>query len=333
MLLSGDLLPWALFMALIFALLAIDLGVFNRKAHAPTRREALAWTVVWIGVALLFNLGVYATRGAEDGLEWTTGYLIEKSLSIDNVFVFLLIFSSFGVPVAYQHRVLFWGILGALVMRGALILVGSALLDEFNWIIYLFGGLLIFTGLRFLRDTEHEPDLTNSRVLKVTRRLFRTTHEYDGAKLFTRQNGLLYATPLFIVLVVVESSDLVFAVDSIPAIFAVTRDPFIVFTSNVFAILGLRALYFVLGGYLSGLAYLKPALAAVLVFVGAKMLLSDVFHLHPLVSLAVILVILTVAITASLFVKPDPPIVPALDTDAPPPVAPEPDEEAAVPRH
>lgn len=318
-------------MVLIFGLLALDLGVFNRKAHAPTRREALAWTVVWIGVALLFNVGVYATMGADAGLEWTTGYLIEKSLSVDNVFVFLLIFASFGVPVAYQHRVLFWGILGALVMRGALILVGSALLDQFDWIIYLFGGLLIFTGLRFLKDSEEEPDLTNSRVLRITRRLIRTTNHYDGAKLFTRQNGMLFATPLFVVLVVVESSDLVFAIDSIPAIFAVTRDPFIVFTSNVFAILGLRALYFVLGGYLSGLRYLKPALAAVLVFVGTKMLLTDVAHIHPLISLGVIITILTIAIAASLFGKPEPPTLPELDTDEPIPVADPDGEEAGEP--
>ncbi|MFN8640063.1 MAG: TerC family protein [Dehalococcoidia bacterium] len=291
--------PWIAFNALVLALLAIDLGVFHRHAHEVSRREALAWSAVWIGLALVFNAGVYWISGFERGLEWTTGYLIEKSLSVDNVFVFLLLFSTFGVPVAYQHRVLFWGILGALVMRGALILVGAVLLERFHAVIYVFGGLLIVTGLRFLRDQSGHPDPRQSAVLRIARRFIRISDAYDGQRFWTRRNGLLYATPLFVVLLLIEVTDLVFAVDSIPAIFAVTNDPFIVYTSNVFAILGLRALYFVLGGYLEGLRYLKPALAAILVFVGAKMLLVDLVKLPPLLSLLVIALILGVAVLAS----------------------------------
>lgn len=295
----GAWAPWLVFVAMVGGMLAIDLGIANRDAHAPSRREALAWTFCWIALALAFNVGVYLTMGARAGLEWTTGYLIEKSLSVDNVFIFLLIFSSLAVPPAYQHRVLFWGILGALVMRGTLIFIGAALLERFEWIVFVFGALLIVTGLRFLRDTEHTPSVERSRVLQFARRHVRATEGYEGPHFFVRRDGLLYATPLFLALMLVESTDLLFAVDSIPAIFAVTRDPFIVFTSNVFAILGLRALYFVLGGYLSDLKYLKPALAAVLVFVGVKMLGAHWFHVHPLISLAVISAILAVAVVAS----------------------------------
>ncbi len=297
---ASPYLPWIAFTVFVVAMLAVDLGIFHRNAHETSRREALTWSAVWIGLALVFNAGVYYVSGLDAGLEWTTGYLIEKSLSVDNVFIFLLIFSTFAVPAAYQHRVLFWGIVGALVMRAVLILVGGALLKEFHWVIYLFGGLLIVTGLRFLRDQHHEPDPRNSRVLKLARRFIRTTDTYEGQRFWVRKDGLLYATPLFVVLLLIETTDLIFAVDSIPAIYAVTDDPFIVYTSNIFAILGLRALYFVLGGYLSGLVYLKPALAAILVFVGAKMVLVDVFKVPPLVSLAVIVGILGVAVIASL---------------------------------
>ncbi len=298
--------PWVAFNAFVLAMLAVDLGVFHRHAHEVSRREALTWSAIWIGLALAFNAGVYAISGFERGLEWTTGYLIEKSLSVDNVFVFLLIFSTFAVPAAYQHRVLFWGIVGALVMRAFLILVGGVLLERFHWVVYAFGALLIVTGLRFLRDQNHEPDPRNSRVLRLARRFIRTTEEYEGQRFWVRKGGLLYATPLFVVLLLIETTDLVFAVDSIPAIYAITDDPFIVYTSNVFAILGLRSLYFVLGGYLSGLKYLKPALAAILVFVGTKMVLVDVFKMPPLVSLAVIAGILTVAVVASLRAMPRP---------------------------
>ena len=295
-----ELLPWALFMLFVFAMLALDLGVFHKDAHQVERREALAWSAVWIGLAIAFNIGIYIFRGTEDGLEWTTGYLVEKTLSVDNIFIILLIFSAFAVPQAYQHRVLFWGIVGALVMRAALIAVAGVLLSHF--VIYIFGAFLIFTGIKFLREQDHQPDLERHPVVRFANRIFRTSHEYDGQKFFTRKNGLLYATPLFVTLLLIEATDLVFAVDSIPAIYAITDDPFIVFTSNIFAMLGLRSLYFVLAGYLSGLAYLKPALAAILVFVGAKMLVIDFYKVPALASLAIIATILTVAVAASLIV-------------------------------
>ena len=299
----STVLPWLLFTTFVVGLLALDLGVFHRTAHEVHRREALVWSAVWIGLSILFNIGVYIVSGPEIGLQWTTGYLIEKSLSVDNVFVFILIFSTFAVPPAYQHRVLFWGILGALVMRAALILVGGALLTTFQWVIYLFGAFLIFTGLKMLRSHTEAPSLEKNRLVRLARRFFPTTSAYEGQRFFVRQAGVLHMTPLLLVLLLIESTDLVFAVDSIPAIYAVTDDPFIVFTSNVFAILGLRALYFVLRGYLAGLTYLKPALSAILVFVGAKMLLVDVIKIPALVSLAVIATVLTVAVVASLLVK------------------------------
>ena len=297
-----SLLPWALFLAFIVGMLALDLGVFHRNAHEVSRREALAWSAAWIGLAIVFNAGVYLVRGPEAGLEWTTGYLVEKTLSIDNVFVILLIFSAFAVPGAYQHRVLFWGIAGALVMRAVLIAAAGLLLGALHFVIYVFGAFLIYTGLKFLREQEHTPDLEQNRVVRTARRLFRTTEGYEGQRFFVRRRGLLYATPLFLVLLLIESTDLVFAVDSIPAIYAITDDPFIVFTSNIFAILGLRSLYFVLAGYLAGLAYLKPALAAILIFVGTKMLILDFYKVPALASLGVIATILAVAIAASLLV-------------------------------
>ncbi len=295
-----QVLPWVLFVAFIAAMLILDLGVFHKHAHAVSRREALVWSGVWVGLALAFNAGVYVFQGSQAGLEWTTGYLVEKTLSVDNVFVILLIFSAFAVPAAYQHRVLFWGIVGALVMRALLIAVAGFLLSSLHFVIYIFGAFLIFTGLKFLRDQEHAPDLEHNRVVRVARRLMRTTETYEGQSFLVRRNGLLYATPLLLVLLLIESTDLVFAVDSVPAIYAITDDPFIVFTSNIFAILGLRSLYFVLSGYLSGLAYLKPALAAVLVFVGTKMLVIDFYKVPALASLAVIATILATAVVASL---------------------------------
>lgn len=296
----ADLWPWIAFLAFVAAMLALDLGVFHREAHEVSRKEALAWSGVWIGLAALFNLGVYLLRGPQAGIEWTTGYLVEKSLSIDNVFVFLLIFSTFAVPAIYQHRVLFWGIVGALAMRALLIAFAGALLTNVHWMIYLFGAFLIVTGIRFLRQDHAAPSLEANRLVQLARRVFPVTTGYEGQRFFVRRAGRLFITPLLLVLLVVESTDLIFAVDSIPAIYAITSDPFIVFTSNIFAILGLRALYFVLAGYLGGLAYLKPALAAVLVFVGGKMLLADVVKMPPLVSLGVIAAILLVAIVASL---------------------------------
>ena len=295
-----ELLPWAGFLALVIGMLALDLGVFHRGAHEVRRKEALIWSAVWIGVAIAFNTAIYLISGPERGLEWTTGYLIEKSLAVDNIFVFLLIFAAFGVPAAYQHRVLFWGIIGALFMRAALIAGAGLLLGTLHWTIYVFGAFLVFTGLKFLRDAEHEPDLDKNPLVRIARRMGRVTAHYEGHKFFVRREDALWMTPLFLVLLLVESSDLVFAVDSIPAIYAVTDDPFVVFTSNILAILGLRSLYFVIAGYLTGLAYLRPALAAILVFVGAKMLLIDVVKLPPLLSLAVIVSILGLAIIASI---------------------------------
>ena len=298
-----DYLPWVGFLAFVLGMLSLDLGVFHRSAHAISRKEALIWSCVWIGLAILFNLGIYLFQGSEKGVEWTTGYLIEKALSVDNVFIFLLIFSTFAVPAKYQHRVLFWGVLGALVMRAVLIAFAGVLLDSLHAVIYVFGAFLIFTGIRFVTSGDHVPSLEQNRLVRLARRFFPVTEEYDGQRFFTWRSGKRYLTPLFLVLLAVESSDLVFAVDSIPAIYAVTDDPFIVFTSNVFAILGLRSLYFVLAGYLAGIRYLKVGLAGILVFVGAKMLLIDFIHIPPLASLGVILAILAVTVGASLRVR------------------------------
>ena len=269
-----DLLPWAIFLAFIAGMLALDLGVFHRHAHTVERREALAWSAAWIGLAVVFNIGVYAFSGTDAGVEWTTGYLIEKSLSVDNIFVFLLIFSAFAVPPAFQHRVLFWGILGALFMRAGLIGAAGILLGTLHWAIYIFGAFLIFTGLKFLRDQEYSPSLDRSRVVRFARRLWPVTEGYEGQRFWVRRGGRLFLTPLLLVLLLVESTDLIFAVDSIPAVYAVTEDPFIVFTSNVFAILCLRSLYFGLAGLIEKFRYLKVSLALVLAIVGVKMLLG-----------------------------------------------------------
>jgi tellurite resistance protein TerC len=292
-------------------MLVLDLGVFHRHAHVVSVKEATIWSAVWIGLALLFNVGLYffwntispgsAYSNSEAALAFFTGYLIEKSLSVDNIFVFVLIFTYFAVPAAYQHRVLFWGIIGALIMRAALIAVGAALLKEFHWIIYIFGAFLIFTGIKmaFHRSTELHPD--QNPLVRLFRRLMPVTDSYQGEKFFVRQAGVLMATPLFLVLLMVESTDLIFAVDSIPAIFAVTDDPFIVYTSNVFAILGLRSLYFVLAGVMHKFYYLKLGLSVVLTFVGVKMVLVDVYKIPIGISLGVIASILSVAVVASLW--------------------------------
>jgi len=296
---ATDLAPWLVFAVLVGGLLALDLGIGGRE-HEPSRKEALLWSAGWIGLALAFNAGVYVYFGAETGIEWTTGYLIEKSLSVDNVFIFLLIFSSFAVPVALQRRVLLWGIVGAIVLRAVLIALAGVVLGTLHFVVYVFGAFLVFTGIRFLRDQEHEPDLEKNRMVRMARKLVPTTPAFVGERFFVRRNGILMATPLFLVLVVIEGTDLVFAVDSIPAIYAVSDRPFVVFTSNIFAVLGLRSLYFVLNGYLAGLRFLKPALAAILVFVGAKLLLVDLAHIPPVASLAVIAAILATAIVASI---------------------------------
>jgi tellurite resistance protein TerC len=291
---------WAAFFTLIALFLALDLFVFHRHAHAVSTREAAAWTTLWVALGLAFGGLVWVVQGATAAGEYLAGYLIEKSLSVDNVFVFALLLASFGVPAALQHRVLFWGVVGAIVLRGAFIVAGAALLESVHWLIYVFGGLLILTGLRMVGKSQHEVHPERNPLLRLARRMVPVTADYRGQRFFVREGGRLLATPLLMVLLAVETTDVVFAVDSIPAIFAVTRDPFLVLTSNVFAILGLRALYFLLAGLIHRFVYLKYGLAAILVFVGAKMLLSDVYHVPVWLSLAVIAVVLAVAIAASL---------------------------------
>ena len=256
----GTPLLWGAFTLFVLCLLALDLGVFHRKAHAVGPREALGWSLFWIALALLFNAGVVWWFGAQRGLEFLTGYLIEKALSVDNIFVFLVIFSYFSVPAAYQHRVLFWGILGAIIFRVIFILAGAALLAAFHWVIYVFGGLLILTAVRIVRARDEEVHPERNPLLRLVRRVVPVVSTYQGARFFVRAGGRLMATPLLLVLVVVEATDIVFAIDSIPAIFAVTGDAFIVYTSNIFAILGLRALFFLLAGVLTRFQYLKIGL-------------------------------------------------------------------------
>jgi tellurite resistance protein TerC len=311
MMLTDTIWLWVGFNLFVLAMLALDLGVFHRHAHAVTVKEATLWSVVWISLALTFNAGLYFFwdtisptsdyTNAEAALAFFTGYLIEKSLSVDNIFVFVLIFTYFAVPSVYQHRVLFWGILGALVMRAILILAGAALIKEFHWIIYIFGAFLIFTGFKmaFHRDEEIHPE--RNPLVKLLRRVMPITENYEDDKFFIRRAGVWMATPLFLVLLIVESTDLIFAVDSIPAIFAVTTDPFIVYTSNVFAILGLRSLYFLLAGVMDKFHYLKLGLSVVLIFVGIKMVVTDIYKIPIGLSLVVIAVILGVAILASLW--------------------------------
>jgi len=264
-------------------------------------REALIWTLVWIGLSLLFNYGILHWYGAERALEFFTGYLLEKALSVDNLFVFLVLFSYFAVPPILQHRILFWGILGALVMRAGFIVAGAALVQRFHWIMYVFGVFLVYTGFKLLRQREAEVDPAHNPALKFFRRILRAVPEYRGSAFFVREGGKLFATPLLIVLLVIEATDIVFAVDSIPAIFAITTDPFIVFTSNIFAILGLRALYFLLAGMLGRFRYLKVGLGLVLAFVGLKMLIMDLYKVPIGFSLGVIGGLILASIVVSLF--------------------------------
>lgn len=302
---------WIVFFIFVFILLALDLGVFHKNSRSISTREALAWTALWVTLALGFSVVVYyayelgwvanpdGLRGRGAVLEYITGYLIEQSLSMDNIFVIALIFAYFKVPKLYQHRVLFWGILGALVFRGLMIGVGTVLIQRFEWIIYVFGALLLFSAYRmlFVEDEEIHPD--QNPVIKLVRRFFPVTSDFQGTRFFVKQMGVTYTTPLFIALMVVETTDILFAVDSIPAIFAITRDPFIVFTSNIFAILGLRSLYFVLAAVLDKFKYLKYSLVFILGFVGVKMLLSAVVHIPSWVSLLVIIVALLIGVIVS----------------------------------
>ena len=305
-------LVWVGFVLFILALLALDLGVFHRKAHVVSFREALGWSVVWMTLALGFAIGLVPTRGREDALEFVTGYLVELSLSMDNVFVIALVFAYFRVPNQYQHRVLFWGILGAMVMRGAMIGLGVVLIQRFHWILYVFGGFLVFTGLKMMVVEDEGVHPERNPILRLAQRFFPVTTEFEGDRFFTRLNGRRALTPLALVLILVETSDLIFALDSIPAIFSVTQKGFIVFTSNVFAMLGLRSLYFLLAGAIAAFRYLKTGLSIVLIFIGIRMLLPLVVARVPAlagvtistaVALGVVAVILLVSIGVSILVS------------------------------
>jgi tellurite resistance protein TerC len=291
---------WLGFTGFILMLLALDLGVFHRKAHEVSIREAFIWSAIWVGLALGFTVAVGFWFGVERGEEFLAGFLIEKALAVDNLFVFAVIFSTFAVPSALQHRVLFWGILGALVMRAVFIWLGAALLQQFHWVMYVFGGFLVLTGIKLFLQREKEIHPERNPFVRLFVRLVPSVSQYHGTRFFVREKGRWYATPLLLVLFVVEATDVVFAVDSIPAIFAVTSDPFIVYTSNIFAILGLRSLYFLLAGVVEKFHYLKVGLALVLVFVGVKMLLLEVYKIPIELSLLVIVTLLGGAVITSL---------------------------------
>ncbi len=292
-------LLWILFNAFVLGMLALDLGVFHRKSHEVSVREALSWTCVWITLALLFNLFIYYYFDQAKALEFFTGYLIEKSLSVDNIFVIILIFSYFKVPAAYQHKVLFWGILGALVMRVLFILTGVELIHRFHWLIYIFGGFLIITGIRMLTSGEIKIEPEKNPLIRIARKLFPVTPLFEGDRFFVKKDGRNWVTPLFLVVILIETTDLIFAVDSIPAILAISDDSFIVYTSNVFAILGLRSLYFALAGIEKYFQFLKYGLSAILIFVGAKMCMSDFFKIPTEVSLILIGFTLMIAMVSS----------------------------------
>lgn len=295
---------WIAFTVIVLVTLVLDLGVFHRKAHAVRMREAVTWTLVWIVLALSFTVGVWQRFGAEKALEFLTGYVIEYSLSVDNLFVFLVIFSYFSVPAVVQHRVLFWGIFGAVVMRGIFIVIGAALLQAFHWVMFLFGAFLVFTGIKLLFQHEEDVHPERNPVVRLLQRLVPAIPHYRGGAFIVVENGRRYATPLLLVLATVEVTDVIFATDSIPAIFAITTDPFIVYTSNIFAILGLRSLFFVLASMMEKFHYLKIGLALVLAFVGVKMLIVDLYKIPIAVSLSVVAALLTAAVATSLLRPP-----------------------------
>ena len=299
---NQQLALWGGFTLFVLAMLALDLGLFQRKPHVIGMKEAMAWFGVWTGLALLFNIGVILlhARGGEAGLEFFTGFLVEKSLSIDNIFVFILIFNYFHVPPAYQHKVLFWGIIGAIVLRIIFIVGGLALMERFHWTIYLFGAFLLFTGLAMMRKKEEKYDPEKNWAIRSFRRFFPVSDRFEGNQFFTRKDGKLWATPLFVVLIAIESSDIVFAADSIPAIFAITPDPFIVYTSNIFAMLGLRALYFAVSRFMQMFHFLHYGFASIITILGVKMLLSEVFEVPIAVSLVLIVFVLLMCVIVSL---------------------------------
>lgn len=289
-------LPWIFFNAFVLLMLALDLGVFHRQSKKITFKNAMIWSAVWIGMAMIFNGWIYYSMGKQPAIEFLTGYLIEKSLSVDNIFVFVLLFSFFKVPDEYRHRVLFWGVIGALIMRAIFIALGAVLILKFHWIIYLFGAFLVYTGYKMFKKSAEDMHPEDNPLVKWFVKRGRVTSEYHGKKFFVNINGKNLATPLFLCLLSVEFTDLIFAVDSIPAIFAITKDPFIVYTSNVFAILGLRSLYFALEGVITKFPYLRFGLAIILIFIGLKMLLVDVFKIPVVASLGVIALVLTISI-------------------------------------
>jgi tellurite resistance protein TerC len=296
----GTPVLWISFTLLVLVMLGLDLGVFHRRVHEVGVREALLWTMVWISLALVFNVAVYFWFGSERALEFLTGYLIEKALSVDNIFVFLVLFAYFAVPPALQHRVLFWGIVGALVMRAIFILLGAALLQSFHWVIYIFGGFLVLTGVKLLLQRGSELHPERNPLFRQFRRLLPAVGDFRGSRFTVVENGKRYATPLLLVLLAIEATDIVFAVDSIPAVFAVTNDPFIVYTSNIFAILGLRALYFLLADMHARFSYLQQGLAIILAFVGIKMIIHDWYHIPTWLSLLVIALVLVASVGFSL---------------------------------
>ena len=300
-----DLVSWIIFAVVVGGLLFVDLFVFHRDAHAVKMREAAIWVAVWVTLGLAFGGWIFLTRGATSGAEYLAGYLIEYSLSMDNVFVFAVLFSYFAIPPQYQHRLLFWGVLGAIVFRAIFILAGTALLESFSFVVYIFGALLLFTAWRMITAGTGHVDPSANPILRLMRRVIPVTDNFEGQRFFTRRNGAVWATPLFAALVVIETSDIMFAIDSVPAILSITTDTFIVFTSNAFAIMGLRSLYFLLAGLIERFEYLKYGLAALLAFAGLKMLLSDVVHLDVWLSLGIIVVILVISVVVSLLVTRD----------------------------
>ena len=301
----GTPLLWLVFNLFVLGAIALDLGVFHRHPHKLTTREALRWTLVWVGLTVAFGMGIVHFAGEQRGVEFFTGYVIEKALSVDNLFLFLVIFRAFAVDESIQHRVLEWGILGALIMRGAMIAAGAGLIERFNWVLYVFGAFLVWAGLHMLFAKKKEMHPEQNRISRFAGKYLRVTHEYQGARFFARNEGKLFATPLFVVLLVVEITDITLAVDSIPAVFGITRDPFVVYTSNVFAILGLRAMYFLLAGVLGRLRHLTTGLAFVLAFIGAKMIVEPWVHISVEISLAVVAGMLLAALAASLLMAPE----------------------------
>jgi tellurite resistance protein TerC len=297
---QNEILLFILFNLFILAMLALDLGVFHRRPHTVTIKEATLWSILWVVLALVFNAGVFIFAGKQTGLEFLTGYLIERALSIDNIFVFVIIFSYFGVPSHLQHKALFWGVLGALVTRSIFIAAGAALIAQFEWVLYIFGAILIVSGWKMMAEKGAEVHPERNVFIRLARKLFPVTTGYESPKFIIRRNGKLFLTPMLLVLITVETTDVVFAVDSIPAVFGVTRDPFIVYSSNVFAILGLRATYFLLAGIMDTFYYLSHGLSLVLIFIGVKMLAAEFIHVDIIISLLIVAAILVVAIIASL---------------------------------